>query len=153
MKSILKNLQVQKWLFLPFWRLWIWLIWWNSAFKKCKNVSTSNFKAYKCVKLAYIALLVSSNLISHKIWMTEKSWNFHACIVGNTEKKKTQNKTKKTDSPRQSEVEVHHIGTKVPGVFCLFDPFRRDNGRAWKKRRRDLVAEEKPSMTDDRPLF
>ena len=37
MKSILKNLEVLKMLFLPFKGLWVMLIWYNSTFKPCKD--------------------------------------------------------------------------------------------------------------------
>jgi len=48
------------------------MIWWISAFKKCKNSWKSKFRTFKCVKMAYFALLKSTKLISRKIWVTEK---------------------------------------------------------------------------------
>ena len=79
-KSILGIVEVQKLLFLPFWGLWILLIWWIAAFKKCKNSKKSKFRAFKCVKMADFGLLESSKLISRKIWVIQKLWNFHNVI-------------------------------------------------------------------------
>ena len=59
---------------------WILIIWWISAFKKCKSSWKSKFKASKCVKTADFALLQSLNQISRKIWVIEKSWNFHTVV-------------------------------------------------------------------------
>ena len=56
------------------------LIWYVSAFKKCKNSLNSKFRAYKCVKIADFVLLEVSWLISRKIWVIEKSWNFHTVL-------------------------------------------------------------------------
>ena len=35
------------------------------------------FRETKCVKITHFPLLESQNLISRKIWVIEKSWNFH----------------------------------------------------------------------------
>ena len=70
-------LEVQNLLFLPFLGLWILLIWYFSAFWKYKNSQKLKFRASKCVKKADFALLQCPKLISRKIWMIEKSWNFH----------------------------------------------------------------------------
>ena len=46
--------------------------------KKCKNFIKTKFRASICVKMADFALLESpKKLISRKIWVIEKSWNFH----------------------------------------------------------------------------
>ena len=76
-KSILENVEVLKLSFLPFLGLWILLIWSISAFKKCKNSKESRYSASKCVKMADFTLVESPKLISRKIWVIEKSWNFH----------------------------------------------------------------------------
>ena len=49
-----------------------------SAFKKCKNSYISKFRPSECVKMADFALQESSKLISRKIWMIQKQWNFHS---------------------------------------------------------------------------
>ena len=46
----------------------------------CKNSQKSKFKASKCVEMADFALQESSKLISRKIWVIQKSWNFHTVI-------------------------------------------------------------------------
>ena len=40
----------------------------------------TKFTAPKMVKLTVFALLEFTKLISHKIWMIEKSWNFHTVM-------------------------------------------------------------------------
>ena len=50
-------------------------IWSILAFIKWQNPSTLKFRALEYVEMADFALLVFPKLISHKIWMTEKSWN------------------------------------------------------------------------------
>ena len=66
--------------FLPFLGLRILLIGYFSTFKKCKNSQKTKFRAPKCVKMAESALLESPKLISRKIWLIEKSWNFHTAL-------------------------------------------------------------------------
>ena len=48
-----------------------------SLHKECKNSWKLKFRVSKCVKMADFALLDSSILISRKIWVMEKSCNFH----------------------------------------------------------------------------
>ena len=62
---------------LPFLGLCILLILYISALKKCKNSQQSEMRPSKFVKMTDFALQESPNLISHKIWVIEKSWNFH----------------------------------------------------------------------------
>ena len=54
--------------------------WSISAVTKCKLSYESKFRASKCVNIADFALLETTKLISHKIWATEKSWNFHSVL-------------------------------------------------------------------------
>jgi len=49
-------------------------------FKKYKNSWKPKFRASTCVKMADFELLESSKLISRKIWVTEKSCNFHTVL-------------------------------------------------------------------------
>ena len=42
-----------------------------------KSIKKSIFRALKCVKIADFAFLESQILISHKIWVMIKLWNFH----------------------------------------------------------------------------
>ena len=72
------------WFFFTFWRLkinQILLIWWIVAFKKGKNDKKSKLRALKCVKMADFELLESPKLLSRKIWVIEKLWNFHIYTV------------------------------------------------------------------------
>ena len=45
--------------------------------KKIKLTKLTKFRAPKTAKAAFLELQDSPELISHKIWVTEKSWNFH----------------------------------------------------------------------------
>ena len=49
-----------------------------SAFQKCKNSLKSKFRASCCVWKADFALLEYPKLVSRKICVIEKSWNFHS---------------------------------------------------------------------------
>ena len=51
-----------------------------------KLTKKSKLKVSKIEKRTFLELLHSSKLISRKIWMTEKSWNFHTavCMVQST---------------------------------------------------------------------
>ena len=53
------------WIFMNFWALWM------LKFTKLKNS-----ELLKTAKTVVLELLYSQKLISHKIWMIEKSWNF-----------------------------------------------------------------------------
>ena len=55
--------------------MWILLIWYIKAFKKCKNSWNAKFIAFKRVKMADFALQESSKLISRKICIIEKVWD------------------------------------------------------------------------------
>ena len=79
-KSILGILEVQNLPFYHIYRLWIWFFvnFLNFSLQKVpKFLKKSNFRAFKYVEIADFALLKSPNLISHKIWVVEKLWNFH----------------------------------------------------------------------------
>ena len=80
-KSILANLEVLQLLFLPFLGLWILLIWWISAFKKCENSYRLIFLASKCVKMPDFAFLESPKLISRKIWIIKNHEISLLCAV------------------------------------------------------------------------
>ena len=45
--------------------------------KTAKILEKSNSRASECVKIAVFECLKSLKLISLKIWVTKKSWNFH----------------------------------------------------------------------------
>ena len=47
------------------------------TFWRLKFTKLSKFREQKMAKMAGLELLVSAKLISRKIWMREKSWNFH----------------------------------------------------------------------------
>ena len=47
------------------------------ALQKVQKFTKSKFRAFKCVKMADFALLISPKLISRKIGVIEKSLNFH----------------------------------------------------------------------------
>ena len=49
--------------------------------ENAKNHEKLKFKASKFVKMADFALLESPILISRKIWVIEKSWNFHTVLL------------------------------------------------------------------------
>ena len=49
----------------------------NFRAPKMKKPKKSKFRASKCVKMANFALLENQKLISRKIWVIEKLWNFH----------------------------------------------------------------------------
>ena len=55
-----------------FWFLWIFSTFWGL---NCTQLT--KFKAPKMAKTVVLALFHSSKLISRKIWVMEKSWNFH----------------------------------------------------------------------------
>ena len=63
--------------FLHTYRLWL-LIFMNvSTFWRLKFAKSTKFRTSKMAKTAFLQRLNWSKLISRKIWMTEKSWNFH----------------------------------------------------------------------------
>ena len=51
------------------------------TFWKLKFNKWTKLRALKIAKTAVLKLLDSQILISHKIWMTEKSWNFHTVFL------------------------------------------------------------------------
>ena len=61
--------------------VWILLIRQISAFKMCQNSLKSKYRASKCVRIADFVLLESQKLISRKIWVREKSWNFNTVQI------------------------------------------------------------------------
>ena len=76
-KSILTFLDVQKKQFLHILRLWILIFMHFCNFWRLKFTKWTKFTAPKMAKTAFFSLLESTKLISPKIWVMEKSWNFH----------------------------------------------------------------------------
>ena len=74
---MLKNLEVLKLLVLCFWGSEFCYFGKISAFKMCKNSKELNFNASKWFKMVDLALLESQKMISSKMWVVEKLWNFH----------------------------------------------------------------------------
>ena len=63
--------------------LWI-LIFMNFfIFWRLKFTKSTKFRAPKMAKTAILELLNFQNLISRKIWLIEKSWNFHTVVWTN----------------------------------------------------------------------
>ena len=56
--------------------LWILIFMKFCSFWRLKFTKVTNFRAPKMAKAAFLDLQNSPKLISRKIWMTEKSWNF-----------------------------------------------------------------------------
>ena len=59
------------------WRLWILIFMHFCTFWRLKFTKWTKFTAPKMAKTASFALLESTKLISRKIWVIGKSWNFH----------------------------------------------------------------------------
>ena len=51
------------------------------TFRRLKSTKLTIFKATKIAKKSVLELLDSPKLISRKIWMTEKFWNFHTVLL------------------------------------------------------------------------
>ena len=60
--------------FITFRRFEYWFFWEFLHFVRAEMTKTSKFRFSK---IAFLELLGYQNLISHKIWATEKCWNFH----------------------------------------------------------------------------
>ena len=76
-KSILEILEVQN---LPFWhilRLWIFIFYELLHFWEVEIDQINKIRSLKMAKTADFALLESPKLISRKISVVQKSWNFH----------------------------------------------------------------------------
>ena len=57
-------------------RLWILIFMKFCSFWRLKFTKVTNFRAPKMAKAAFLDLQNSPKVISRKIWMTEKTWNF-----------------------------------------------------------------------------
>ena len=55
--------------------------WYISAFRKCKNSEKSKFSTSKCVKMGVYEPSKFLKLISRKIWVIEKLWNYHTVWI------------------------------------------------------------------------
>ena len=76
-KSISENLEVLKPQFFAILGALNFVNFVISGFKKSKNSWKSKFRAFKCLKMADLALQVSPKLISRKIRMIAKSLHFY----------------------------------------------------------------------------
>ena len=59
---------------------YILVFWWISNFIKCKNSKKSKFRTSNCVKMAIFEVPDLPTLVSRKIWVIEKLWNFYIFI-------------------------------------------------------------------------
>ena len=77
MKSILVILKPKKLLVWPFGQLWILIFGKISHLKMSKVPKNSKFRAAQMVNMAVFGASKLPKLNSCKIWVAEKSWNFH----------------------------------------------------------------------------
>ena len=61
--------------------VWILLLEYNFILENVKIYQNSKFRAAKMIKIAVFGAIISPKMISRKIWMAVKSWNFHTVYL------------------------------------------------------------------------